>query len=117
MPVQIRSVNLASNEENSLHQGTEQTDADPEPQLAASERVHRGAGLGAAVERVRSRRGPGRLPDLHVGGLGEAAARGRRAVHPGGPVPPARAGGDHVDRLRPAACGGRDVQPAEHLQA
>ena len=53
----------------------QQTDAGPEPQLAAGERGHRGAGAGAAVERVRSRRGPGRLPDLHLGGLVEAAAR------------------------------------------
>ena len=36
--------------------------------------IGRGPGAGAAVERVRARRGPGRLPDLYLGGLVQAAA-------------------------------------------
>ena len=43
--------------------------------------------------------------------------RDRRAVHPGGPVPAAGAGGGRPERLRSAADGPRDLQPPEHFQA
>jgi len=60
------------------------------------------------VERVRAGGGPGRLPDLHLGGLGPAAASRRRAVHPGRAVPAAGARGGHAEKLRPPAHRGRD---------
>ena len=50
-----------------ITKSTPAADAGPEPQLAAGERRHRGAGAGAAVERVGPRGGPGRLPALHLG--------------------------------------------------
>ena len=40
-----------------------------------------------------------------------------RAVHPGGSAAAARAGGDHADRLRPAADARPWLQPAQCVQA
>src|SRR5208283_522273 len=80
-------------------QGTSAADADLEPQLAASERGHRGSGAGAVVERVGSRRRPGRLPALHLGGLGQAAAPRRRGSHPSGAVQAAGAGSGCAERI------------------
>ena len=42
---------------------------------------------------------PKRLPALHLGGLGEAAAPRRRGPHPGGAVQAAGAGSGRADRL------------------
>ena len=43
--------------------------------------------------------------------------RDGEAVHPGGAVPAAGAGGGRAERLRPAAGGRRDLQPPQHFQA
>ena len=76
------------------------SDAGAEPQLAAGERGHGGACAGAVVERGGARGGPGRLPDVLVGRLVEAAPARRRGVRAGGQHAAARAGGDCADELR-----------------
>ena len=94
------------------------SDAGAEPQLAAGERGHGGPCAGAVVERGGSRGGRGRLPDVHLERLVEAAPatatkRSCRRCSMRLRVPEVIA----LSELRPAAGIGRDVQPAQHFQA